>query len=43
MNWVAVVDDEDFNRKTICRILKKNDYIVTALESGQELLDFIFV
>ncbi len=43
MNWVAVVDDEVFNRKTICRILKKNDYIVTALESGQELLDFLFV
>ncbi len=43
MNWVAVVDDEEFNRKTVSRILKKNDYMVTALESGQELLDFIFV
>ena len=43
MNWVAVVDDEDFNRKTVSRILKKHDYIVTALESGQELLDFLFV
>lgn len=42
MNWVAVVDDEDFNRKTISRILKKHDYIVTALESGSELLDFLF-
>ncbi len=43
MNWVVVVDDEDFNRKTVSRILKKKDYIVTALESGQELLDFLFV
>lgn len=43
MNWVTVVDDEDFNRKTVSRILKKHDYIVTALESGQELLDFLFV
>ncbi len=43
MNWVAVVDDEDFNRKTVSRILKKHEYIVTALESGQELLDFLFV
>ena len=31
MNWVVVVDDEDFNRKTVSRVLKKNDYIVTAL------------
>jgi len=43
MNWVAVVDDEDFNRKTVSRILKKHDYIVTALESGRELLEFLFV
>ncbi|MBO5550611.1 MAG: response regulator, partial [Lachnospiraceae bacterium] len=43
MNWVTVVDDEDFNRKTVSRILKKHDYIVTALETGQELLDFLFV
>ena len=43
MNWVAVVDDEDFNRQTVSRILKKHDYMVTALGSGQELLDFIFV
>ena len=43
MNWVVVVDDEDFNRKTVSRILKKNDYIVTALETGQELLDYILV
>ena len=43
MKWVAVVDDEDFNRKTVERILKKHDYIVTALESGQELLDFVYV
>ena len=43
MNWVVVVDDEDFNRKTVSRVLKKNDYIVTALGSGQELLDYVFV
>ena len=43
MNWVVVVDDEVFNRKTVSRILKKHDYIVTALESGQELLEFLFV
>ncbi|MCR5767978.1 MAG: response regulator [Lachnospiraceae bacterium] len=43
MDWVAVVEDKEFNRKTISRILKKHDFIVTALESGQELLDFIFV
>ena len=43
MNWVVVIDDEDFNRKTVSRILKKHDYIVTALGSGQELLDFLFV
>ena len=43
MNWVAVVDDEDFNRKTVARILKKHDYMVTALSSGQELLEFILV
>ncbi len=43
MNWVVVVDDEDFNRKTVARILKKHDFIVTALASGQELLDFLFV
>ncbi|MBQ3790514.1 MAG: response regulator [Lachnospiraceae bacterium] len=43
MNWVVVVDDEDFNRKTVARILKKHDFIVTALASGPELLDFLFV
>ena len=43
MNWVVVVDDEDFNRKTVSRVLKKRDYIVTALGSGPELLDFLFV
>jgi putative two-component system response regulator len=43
MDWVAVVDDEDFNRKTIGRILKKQDIIATELGSGEELLDFIFV
>lgn len=43
MNWIAVVDDEEFNRKTVCRILKKHDYMVTPLESGQALLDFIYV
>lgn len=43
MNWVVIVDDEDFNRQTLSRILKKNNYIVTALESGQELLDYLFV
>ncbi len=43
MDWIAVVDDEEYNRKTVTRILKKNDYIVTALESGRELLDFLYV
>ena len=43
MNWVAVVDDEEVNRQIVCRVLKKSDYMVTALESGQELLDFIYV
>ena len=43
MDWVAVVDDEEFNRKTVSRTLKKHDYIVTELSSGTELLDFIFV
>ena len=43
MDWVAVVEDEEFNRKTISRILKKQGFMVTAMESGQELLDFMFV
>ena len=43
MDWIVVVDDEDFNRKTITRMLKKEDFMVTALESGAELLDFILV
>ncbi|MBQ7557707.1 MAG: response regulator [Lachnospiraceae bacterium] len=43
MDWVAVVDDEDFNRKTIGRILKKQDIIATELGSGEELLDFVLV
>ena len=43
MNWVTVVDDEEYNRKTVARILKKKNYIVTTLGSGSELLDFIFV
>ena len=43
MNWVVVVDDEDYNRKTVSRILNKNGFMVTALESGEELLDYIIV
>ena len=43
MDWIVVVDDEDFNRKTIARMLKKEDFMVTALGSGAELLDFIIV
>lgn len=43
MDWVAVVDDEEFNRKTISRILKKHEYMVTELTSGTELLDFVYV
>ena len=31
MNWVAVVDDEEVNRQIVCRVLKKSDYMVTAL------------
>jgi putative two-component system response regulator len=41
MNWVVVVDDEEFNRKMVSRILGKHDFMVTALESGVELLDYI--
>ena len=43
MDWVVVVDDEEFNRKTVSRTLKKNDFIVTELSSGVELLDYVLV
>ena len=43
MNWVVVVDDEDCNRKIVSRILSKRGFMVTALESGAELLDYIIV
>ena len=43
MNWVVVVDDEDYNRKTVSRILSKHGFIVTTLESGEKLLDYIIV
>ncbi len=41
MHWVVVVDDEDYNRKIVSRILNKHGFMVTALESGSELLDYI--
>ncbi len=41
MNWVVIVDDEDYNRKMVSRILGKNDFMVTALSSGKELLDYV--
>lgn len=42
MDWVVVVDDEEFNRRTVSRILKKHNMLVTALGSGQELMDFLY-
>lgn len=42
MNWVVVVDDEEYNRKTVSRILNRHNFMVTSLESGEELLDYIF-
>ncbi|MCR5402960.1 MAG: response regulator [Butyrivibrio sp.] len=41
MNWVVVVDDEVYNRKTVSRILSKRNFEVTALASGKELLEYI--
>ncbi|MBQ8032210.1 MAG: response regulator, partial [Butyrivibrio sp.] len=41
MNWFVVVYDEDYNRKTVSRILNKNVVMVTALGSGEELLGYI--
>ena len=41
MDWVVVVDDEEFNRRTVERVLKKNNVLVTTLASGEELLDYL--
>ncbi len=41
MRWVVVVDDEEYNRKMVSRFLGKKDFMVTALESGEELLDYV--
>ena len=43
MDWVVVVDDEEFNRRTVSRVLKKQNVLVTPLSSGQELFDFLWV
>ena len=39
--WVTVVDDDIKNLKIAERILSKNDISVTALTSGNELLEFV--
>ena len=39
--WVAVVDDDDMNLKLADRILSKSNILVTKLNSGQALLDFL--
>jgi len=40
-NWVLVVDDDITNLKMAGAILSKNGMRVTALKSGQALLDFL--
>ena len=39
--WVTIVDDDIKNLKIAERILSKNDISVTALTSGNELLEFV--
>ena len=39
--WVAIVDDDEMNRKLADRILSKNDIVVTKLASGEELINFL--
>ena len=40
-DWVVVVDDDIMNLKMAGRILSTNNMRVTALKSGQALLDYI--
>ena len=40
-DWVVVVDDDIMNLKMVGHILSKNNMRVTALKSGQALLDYI--
>lgn len=40
-DWVIVVDDDIINLKMAGHILSKNNMRVTALKSGQALLDFM--
>lgn len=40
-DWVIVVDDDMMNLKMASHILSRNNMRVTALKSGQELLDFV--
>ncbi|MCR5604668.1 MAG: response regulator [Lachnospiraceae bacterium] len=40
-DWVVVVDDDQANLTLVGRILSKNNMRVTALKSGQALLDFM--
>ena len=41
MEWVLIVDDETTNLKIADRVLSRNGIRVTALESGQAMLDFL--
>ena len=40
-DWVIVVDDDMMNLKMAGHILSQNYMRVTALKSGQELLDYV--
>ncbi len=41
MEWVLIVDDEATNLKIADRVLSRSGIRVTALESGQAMLDFL--
>ena len=41
MEWVLIVDDETTNLKIADRVLSRSGIRVTALESGQAMLDFL--
>ena len=40
-DWIIVVDDDIANLKVAGRILSRNNMRVTALNSGQALLDYV--
>ena len=40
-DWIVVVDDDTANLKMAGHILSKNNMRVTALKSGEGLLEFI--